>query len=90
PGFDIIRLEQDTQKWFEVKSLGNRSLFLGLKGDSLSILASNNPGMKQNCVYFNRGFSCGIFSLDDGSIEYFSAGEECFPNYYVWITPSLW
>ncbi|KAF6163912.1 hypothetical protein GIB67_024767, partial [Kingdonia uniflora] len=95
--FIVLRLEQDSHVWSEVKSLGERSLFysnsfnFGLKS-SVSILASDHPGLKQNSIYFmscEYRVRCGIFSLEDGSIQYIPQNVECPCLYGVWITPSF-
>ncbi|KAF6163921.1 hypothetical protein GIB67_024776, partial [Kingdonia uniflora] len=96
--FLVFRLEQDSHVWSEVKNLGGRSLFYshsfvsGLKS-SVSILACDNPGLKQNCIYFmscDYKVRCVIFSLEDGSIQYIPQNVECPCLYGVWITPSFY
>ena len=50
-------------KWFEIESLGELALFLG-DNSSISVLASNFPGCKPNCIYFTHDED-GLISWDD-------------------------
>ncbi|KAF6170066.1 hypothetical protein GIB67_031324 [Kingdonia uniflora] len=92
-GFKFFRLEQNNQTWSEVKSLGDYSLFLEFRG-SISLLASDHPGVKPNCIYFleyTNELLCVVFSLDNCSFEYFSVDTGCrITVVSLWVTPSLW
>ncbi|PIA50502.1 hypothetical protein AQUCO_01300913v1 [Aquilegia coerulea] len=83
--FKVFKLDQNTMKWNETKSLCGRSLFVG-SNTSMSVLASDFPICKPNCIYFtDRGFErmefysefyseeaphdMGVYNLEDGTIE---------------------
>ncbi|KAF6149443.1 hypothetical protein GIB67_016981 [Kingdonia uniflora] len=92
-GFEILRLRKNMGKWLKVKSLGDRSLFLSHKS-SLSVLASDYPGLKRNCIYFitytDDGLCCGVFNIGDGSIKYLSTDVKCSSSIDdLWIIPSV-
>ncbi|KAF8412288.1 hypothetical protein HHK36_000249 [Tetracentron sinense] len=72
-------LSKSNGKWVELKNLGDRALFLG-HSSSMSIVASDFPKCKANCIYFTDdleepyccnpeggGKDMGIFDLEDGS-----------------------
>ncbi|KAF6154337.1 hypothetical protein GIB67_026793 [Kingdonia uniflora] len=72
-GFNAFQLDQSSRKWSEVKNLGGRTVFLS-ELSSISLLASNHPGTKLNCIYFlpsrvKKHYK--VFSLKDDSIEDF-------------------
>ncbi|KAL7611072.1 F-box protein SKIP23 [Lactuca sativa] len=74
---EVYKLDHEEQRWIEVKSLGDRMLFIG-DNCGFSASASDFPGCKGNCVFFtglsreddglmkNRGV--GVFDLESGSI----------------------
>ncbi|KAF6154294.1 hypothetical protein GIB67_026750 [Kingdonia uniflora] len=94
-GFDVFRLDQSSSKWYEVKSLGDRTIFLSYLG-SISLLASNHPGTKPNCIYFlpvHFKEYYGVFSLEDDGIENFPLDAKLYGEYswqQIWFAPSLW
>ncbi|KAF6154334.1 hypothetical protein GIB67_026790 [Kingdonia uniflora] len=101
-GFDVFRLDQSSRKWSEVKSLGDRTIFLSRRS-KISLLASNHPGTKPNCILFLVGnsilFLLGgkrytVFSLEDNSTEEFpfdaKLNDQDSLLLPVWFTPSLW
>ncbi|OVA15997.1 F-box domain [Macleaya cordata] len=79
--FKVYKLNQGGQNWVELKSLGDRVLFLG-DNCSFSTSASDFTGCKGSCIYFTDMFvslnkeeddafkACdiGVFNLEDGSI----------------------
>ncbi|XP_010909528.2 F-box protein At2g26160 [Elaeis guineensis] len=95
-GFDVYKLEllKPGYEWIEVKSLGDRALFLD-RGHCLSIYASDSNKCKANCIYFldDNFYDCmrtiprcsdtGIFNMVDGSIE-------PLPIAPLWSTPAIW
>ena len=84
-GFEVFEVDLGGGKWKELKSLGNRALFLG-NNSSISVEASDFSGCRANCIYFigsypdtywsipgGGGRDMGIYNKLDGSIE---------PHYY--------
>ena len=84
-GFKVFEVDLGGGKWKELKSLGNRALFLG-NNSSISVEASDFSGCRANCIYFigsypdtywsipgGGGRDMGIHNKLDGSIE---------PHYY--------
>ncbi|KAK9286207.1 hypothetical protein L1049_014591 [Liquidambar formosana] len=79
--FKVFRLDENEQKWVEVKSIGDRVLFLG-DNSTFSASASDFSGCKGNCIYFTdnsfysireedgafRDGGIGVFDLENGSI----------------------
>ncbi|KAF8412279.1 hypothetical protein HHK36_000240 [Tetracentron sinense] len=74
-------LSKSNGEWVELKNLGDRALFLG-QSTSMSIVASDFPKCKANCIYFTDdneepyicnpeggGKDMGIFNLEDGRFE---------------------
>ncbi|XP_042487856.1 F-box protein At2g26160-like [Macadamia integrifolia] len=107
-GFSVYKLDliknssgSFSYKWSEVKSLGDRILFLGLDPSS-SFVASDFPGCKGNCIYFtddlwdcpleggtSRGSDVALFDMGDRWIKPLP----CYPRELnwpppIWITPS--
>ncbi|KAL5720238.1 hypothetical protein ACHQM5_012920 [Ranunculus cassubicifolius] len=74
--FSVFRLDFTAQTWVEVKNLGDRALFVG-SNDSFSVVASEFPECRGNCIYFSddlkmrhfNGHDKGMYSLDDDKIE---------------------
>ncbi|KAF6148474.1 hypothetical protein GIB67_038829 [Kingdonia uniflora] len=76
-GFDVYKLDVDTKKWVQLQNLGGNALFLG-NNSSFSLLASNYPEVKGNCIYFTNN-NCiwdprddadmGVYDLSDTSIN---------------------
>ena len=78
--FNIFKLDTSGRNWYQVKSLGDDVLFLGLNS-SLTFSSRDFPLYKGNSIYFTdvnynfnlegtrRGFDEGVFSLDEGKIE---------------------
>ncbi|KAF6154336.1 hypothetical protein GIB67_026792 [Kingdonia uniflora] len=93
-GFDVFRLDKSSRKWSEVKSLGDRTIFVS-RISKISLLASNHPGTKPNCILFLlRTKRYMVFRLEDNSIEEFPfdaiLNDEFFQPGPYWFTPSLW
>ncbi|KAF6148757.1 hypothetical protein GIB67_019365 [Kingdonia uniflora] len=94
-GFNAFQLDQSSRKWSEVKNLGGRTVFIS-KLSSISLLASNHPGTKPNCIYFllsrvKKHYK--VFSLEDDSIKDFPLDAKLYGEYswqHIWFTPSLW
>ncbi|GLT37307.1 hypothetical protein SLA2020_116340 [Shorea laevis] len=80
--FQVYKLNFDEQKWVNVESLGDYSLFLG-GNESATISTKNSSTCKANSVYFTDdgwfrriygnetigGRDMGIYNIEDGSIE---------------------
>ncbi|KAF8411165.1 hypothetical protein HHK36_003708 [Tetracentron sinense] len=92
--FEVFKLEMNSRKWIEVKSLGEQTLFLG-ENSSMSLSAPEFPECRKNCIYFTDDylegwlgecgcFDMGIFSLEDGKIEPY------YPNPPFCHTPTFW
>ncbi|PIA28202.1 hypothetical protein AQUCO_07200088v1 [Aquilegia coerulea] len=99
--FKVFKLEQVALNWVEMTTLGGQTLFLG-DNTSMSILASDFPGCKPNCIYFtDEGFGdtvgefgyidMGVYNVENGSTE------PHYPQNYktvrnpapFWIEPTL-
>ncbi|KAK9938918.1 hypothetical protein M0R45_015629 [Rubus argutus] len=92
----------NSKSWLEseVKSLGNKSIFLSKSSSSFSIEASDNSRCKSNCIYFmNNKIVCrggsrdmGVYKMEDGTInrdfdKLFNYEE--IRGFHLWIQPSL-
>lgn len=88
-------------KWEAVKSLGGRSLFVGLN-NTFCVEASSLMGCKENCIYFTddyrlgildgRGHDMGVYNMEDGSITPLPFPGELLSWYSppLWIAPCVW
>lgn len=100
--FMIFKLDTSGRNWYQVQSLGDDVLFLGLNS-SLAISSHDYPVYKRNCIYFTdvnynfglkgtgRPFDEGVFCLDEKKIEplptYSSDLNEVWPA-PIWVTPN--
>lgn len=97
--FIVLRLDHSTSSWVEMKTLGNRVLFLGP-----SCCASFNPtelGCRGNQIYFTEPLfdnaTWRMFNVkNDGSIEsgfssydIYSNGEYVLGDDPLWINPTF-
>ncbi|OVA10871.1 Protein of unknown function DUF295 [Macleaya cordata] len=101
-GFDVFSLDARKPKWVEVKSLGDRMLFLGGENSSLCLLATDFSGCEGNCIYFTDDYTevnevkpgdhdMGVFNLGDRSIKplpYFTGVSRLFYPSPIWFTPN--
>ncbi|KAF8412272.1 hypothetical protein HHK36_000233 [Tetracentron sinense] len=103
-GFRVFSLDLVKRKWAEVKSLGERALFLG-DSSSMSIVASHYLGCQPNCIYFTDdsygyysyysdggGKDMGIFNMEDKSIKpHYRIDPSCLCKLAppMWVVPSL-
>ncbi|XP_015162842.1 putative F-box protein At1g65770 [Solanum tuberosum] len=101
--FRVFQVDLAAGKMVETKELGDAGFFLGANA-SLSVQASQFPGIKPNHIYFTdeffesylsyeegRGLDMGVFNLADGSIRphYNSVSLSRFcPP--TWVTPTLY
>ncbi|OVA08883.1 F-box domain [Macleaya cordata] len=97
-GFDVFRLDSSIQEWVEVKSLGDRMLFLGTNS-SLCLLATDFSGCEANCIYFTNDYhevnddavhdhDSGVFNVGDGSMK---ALPYCTGDYnLLFLPPPIW
>nr|DAD41744.1 TPA_asm: hypothetical protein HUJ06_016067 [Nelumbo nucifera] len=91
----VFKLDHSGRKWVEVKTLGDRILFIGANC-SFSASASDFSGCKGNCIFFtdreqgDGRFSAndiGVFDLENGSIGPLAS----YPGYsqLFWPLPTL-
>lgn len=66
--FKVFKLDEEVQSWIEVRSLGDRVLFLG-DDSTFSASASDLSGCKGNCIFFVDNF---FYSRD----EYPTGGDD--------------
>ncbi|GLT42091.1 hypothetical protein SLA2020_161110 [Shorea laevis] len=99
--FHAYKLDIKREKWVELKSLGDRSLFLGIN-HSASISTKDLQTCKPNSIYFTDDFwfqilhspcghDMGIYCLEDGCFlpvqDHFELPEEIRPL-LCWIVPN--
>lgn len=92
--FQVFQVDLSNKTWTEVKSLGDRALFLG-RNSSISVLCSS--GGFNNCIYFTddcsqnqvillkEGEDIGIYNMGDGRIKPYFEG-----HWYNRLNPSMW
>ena len=98
--FKVFKLDQSEQKWIEVKSLGDRVLFLG-DNCAFSASATDLSGCKRSCIYFTDKFfrlnkeedsafktrDIGVFNLENGNIGPLAS----YPDYsQLFWPPPAW
>ncbi|KAF7829019.1 F-box protein SKIP23-like [Senna tora] len=52
--FQVYKLNEEMQKWIQVKSLEDRVIFVGNVECIFSVSAKEFPGCKKNCIYFDQ------------------------------------
>ncbi|KAJ4712116.1 F-box protein [Melia azedarach] len=98
-----VKLSTNSSSWFEIKDLGNRSLFVG-HNSSFSVV-SHISDCKPNCIYFTDDFpeSCWWVAIEEG-VELEGAGKDmgiyCIqdgsivPHFegesYHFLSPPMW
>ena len=98
----IFELDTSGRNWYQVQSLSDDVLFLGLNS-SLAISSHDYLVYKRNCIYFTdvnynfglksagRPFDEGVFCLDEKKIEplptYSSDLNEVWPA-PIWVMPN--
>ncbi|WMV21358.1 hypothetical protein MTR67_014743 [Solanum verrucosum] len=101
--FRVFQVDLPDGKVTETRELGDRAFFIGHSA-SLSIQASQFPGIKSNHIYFTDdfwetylyyeeggGFDMGVFSLADGSIQlHYEALSLSRVGPPTWVTPTLY
>ncbi|KAF6146083.1 hypothetical protein GIB67_038060 [Kingdonia uniflora] len=99
--FDLYKLDISTRKWETLCGSGDYSLFVG-NNSSFSLLASDYPKLKENCVYFTDDYadaygagelcSTGIFSFENDEVEFIDLGHDMRSVFSrpLWITPNPW
>ncbi|KAI5315166.1 PREDICTED: F-box [Prunus dulcis] len=102
--FKVFKLDREGKRLVELKSLGDRVLFLG-DDCTFSASASELSGCKGNCIFFTdnffytsgedegvfKGRDIGVFDLDDGSIAPLSDYPEYSKLFWPppdWIAPT--
>ncbi|PHU28150.1 hypothetical protein BC332_00243 [Capsicum chinense] len=99
--FLVFQVDLTTGKVTQTENIGDSAFFLGFNA-SLSVQASQFPGIKANHIYFTDSYldmyrhviegslDMGVFNLADGSIrpyyEGFALSRVCPP---IWVTPTL-
>ncbi|CAL1386337.1 unnamed protein product [Linum trigynum] len=103
--FTVYKLNEETNQWGEIKSIGDYALFLGMN-TSACLSTQDHSGYKPDCIYFTDdsfekhvrrrrgGYDMGIYHLSDGTIE-----SLCCINLYenpslvwpppVWVSPAI-
>ncbi|KAK9919441.1 hypothetical protein M0R45_028033 [Rubus argutus] len=77
--FKVFRFNFDKGEWIEKKTLGDDvAVFIG-ENLSVSVVASNFPGCKRNCIFYNHDFDfmnwndelhdCGVYDMETKSIS---------------------
>lgn len=81
-GFKVYKMDEESVKWVEVKSLGDGA-FVMAKDSCFSLLASEYYGCLENSVYFTdeeEENNVKVFQLGDGSVTKMvkSSSQSCF------------
>lgn len=100
-GFRVYKVDLAAGKLTETRQLGDGALFLGANA-SLSVQASQFPGIKPNHIYFTDdcyeaysdyeeggGLDMGVFNLSNGTFDHHYKG--LFLNRFtppIWVTPT--
>ncbi|XP_019244476.1 PREDICTED: F-box/kelch-repeat protein At1g57790-like [Nicotiana attenuata] len=98
----VYKLDIAAGKLTETKELGDRAIFFGANA-SLSVQASQFPGIKPNCIYFTDdrydtygyyveggGLDMGVYNLADDTIQPHYKGVSLSPlTPPTWVTPTL-
>ncbi|XP_059303976.1 F-box protein At2g26160-like [Lycium ferocissimum] len=101
--FRVFQVNLATCKVTQTRELGERAFFLGANS-SLSVQASQFPGIKPNHIYFTDdffesylgfaeggGLDMGVCNLADGSIQLHYEGVSLSPVCPpTWVTPTLY
>nr|XP_016497260.1 PREDICTED: F-box/kelch-repeat protein At3g18720-like [Nicotiana tabacum] len=101
--FQVFQVDLASGKVTRTKELGDRSFFFLGANASISVQASQFPGIKPNHIYFTDdywetylhyeeggGLDMGVFSLADGSIQPHYKGVSL--SHFcppIWVTPTL-
>ncbi|XP_065848089.1 F-box protein SKIP23-like [Euphorbia lathyris] len=98
--FEVFRLDCEEIQWVRVRSLGDKTLFIG-ENASLALSSMDFPGCVGNCIYFTDDYSVanynghfgeydlGIFKLWDESFEPFPCYLQASHSRLQW-PPPLW
>lgn len=102
--FKVFRFNFDKCEWIEKKTLGDDvALFIG-ENLAVSVVASNFPGCKQNCIYYNHDldymshhdllYDFGVYDMADKSIskpysEHLMTLLGMINQRPIWFTPSF-
>ncbi|KAJ4958483.1 hypothetical protein NE237_025594 [Protea cynaroides] len=100
--FKVYKLDESRRQWVQMKSIGDRILFLGCSC-SMSLSTEDFPECNSNSIYFNddcRRGSCeppfgyhdrGIFNFDNGSVVVpFCKSPPIWTTPSFWVTPDPW
>ncbi|KAM7488409.1 hypothetical protein LguiB_025893 [Lonicera macranthoides] len=98
--FKVKKLDFKHKEWLEVRSLGDRALFLG-GNHAVSLSAKEHRECKENSIYFTDnywdrmdedylygGHDMGVFSLEDGSVtRFFEIDDMKITPPPFWVVP---
>lgn len=97
--FDVYKLELDGQsgkleQMNKLESLEDNILFVGNRGDSISLSASSFSKMEKNSIYFvdesdKDGFELHIYNAQDGSVDSRSLPRPFRPMLHFWVLPQF-
>ncbi|PHT88050.1 hypothetical protein T459_10156 [Capsicum annuum] len=102
--FRVFQVDLPTGKVTEIEELGNMAFFLGANA-SLSVQASQYPGIKPNRIYFTDdflesytayeeggGLDMGVHNVADGSIQqpHYDGVSLSWFCPPIWVTPTLY
>ncbi|PIA25377.1 hypothetical protein AQUCO_11800041v1 [Aquilegia coerulea] len=96
--FEVYKLDQTALKWIEIKSLSGRVLLFNYNF-CMSLLASDIPGCKPDCIYYafdlfimgrNDG-DLAVYNMEDGSTErhHLTDSKIFFSSAPIWIKPTF-
>ncbi|XP_049348511.1 F-box protein At2g17690-like [Solanum verrucosum] len=101
--FRVFQVDLASGKGTETRELGDRAFFVGYNA-SISVQASQFPGIKPNHIYFTDhylgsyqtfeeggGLDMGVFNLADGSIQpHYNGVSLSRISPPTWVTPTLY
>ncbi|ESQ50718.1 hypothetical protein EUTSA_v10023184mg [Eutrema salsugineum] len=79
-GFKVYKVDEELEKWVQVKSLGDNALVMATD-TCFSVLTHEFNGCLPNSIYFSDEdeYEINVFKLDDGSIMTMSGySQDCF------------
>ncbi|XP_058776648.1 F-box protein SKIP23-like [Vicia villosa] len=89
-GFKIYEMNGNVCKWEQIHSLGEHSLFIGVKSSSvICSCVADLVGCRPNCIYFTD-FTYGayIYSLSNKSIDLLPGNPHISYSHSVFVEPS--
>ncbi|KAK8510146.1 hypothetical protein V6N13_103744 [Hibiscus sabdariffa] len=98
--FKVWRMENEGRKWMEMESLGDSAIFIN-QTISLSVVASDFPGCRPNCIYYTSTMLralCSspfvVYNMENRSpmpvyIEDYASLAKLEKRSQIWIVPSF-